>query len=173
VANWTCTLTEGLANTGTSVIQHLGSNESVANGADQEITVTPMHERTSGMSPLQMIEEWDKGCSVAGPASAGIGNPGYLERPEECVECTEGLVEALRKVLTDALPRLRELRLWHWQQAMECRAKGKMAREARTPMPSFDDRANQHIKFVQTLNDFFPMGDNAERDAENSCGHGV
>lgn len=45
------------------------------------------------MSPLEMIEEWRKGCSIAGPAC------GQNDSPAECHECTEGLIDALEDAL--------------------------------------------------------------------------
>jgi len=61
---------------------------------------------------------------------------------------------------------LREMRLWHWKQArgashvMDSRANRFERENAR-------DNWNLHMRFVQLLNDFFPMGDTAERDAAN------
>jgi len=40
-------------------------------------------------SPLEMIAEWRKGCSVA-------------QKPEECPECTLALINALEKSLTES-----------------------------------------------------------------------
>jgi hypothetical protein len=40
------------------------------------------------MTPLQMIAEWRKGCSCA-----------TLGKPEECQECTRGLIDALERNL--------------------------------------------------------------------------
>lgn len=47
------------------------------------------------MTPLEQISEWRKGCSCSRPG-----------KPEECLECTRGLIEALEKsirrtVMTD------------------------------------------------------------------------
>ena len=67
------------------------------------------------------------------------------------------------------LGRLRALRLWHWNEAMRQRRRTKGAKRAGEHTDEsrrFDQRAGQHIKFVQTLNDFFPVGDNAEQDAK-------
>ena len=62
--------------------------------------------------------------------------------------------------------KLRNLRLWHWREAMHYRKRAKVWRQrGKSDMErEMDERANQHIKFVQTLNDFFPMGDTAEQD---------
>lgn len=72
-------------------------------------------------------------------------------------------------VTPETLERLRELRLWHWRQALQCRRNAKVDREGECPLIEYinlmEAHANQHIKFVQTLNDFFPVGDTAEGDA--------
>lgn len=63
----------------------------------------------------------------------------------------------------DALLRLRALRLWHYRQLVDCR---RAASKAETPY--FAERCNAeaatHLGFVQSLNDFFEMGDTAEAD---------
>lgn len=72
--------------------------------------------------------------------------------------------------------RLRALRLWHWKQAMACRTSAQQYAEmidegwgdAAANSMRCDDlnaRANEHIFHVQTLNDFFPVDDTAEKDA--------
>lgn len=71
--------------------------------------------------------------------------------------------------------RLRKLRLWHWKQAMACRSSANQYADminegfgdAGANAMRCDDlngRANEHLYHVQTLNDFFPIGDTAERD---------
>ena len=66
--------------------------------------------------------------------------------------------------------RLRELRLWHWREAMKQRARERRLESFIVPLPEkvgqARELANFHIKQVQTLNDFFPMGDTAERDLQ-------
>lgn len=47
------------------------------------------------MTPLEMIAEWRKGCSIAGPAC------GQDDSPAECRECTEALIEALENKLKE------------------------------------------------------------------------
>lgn len=89
---------------------------------------------------------------------------GLREPPHQ----TQDPVETLRQMA--ALPdevriSLRSLRLWHWSQyllweAFEDRAwwpwdKQRCRREGTT-----------HIKAVQLLNDFFPIGDTADNDYE-------
>lgn len=46
------------------------------------------------MKPLEMIAEWRKGCSVAGPLVEPNGSPA------DCFECTEELVRALERRLS-------------------------------------------------------------------------
>lgn len=63
--------------------------------------------------------------------------------------------------------RIRELRLWHWQRALENRnwADNYRLSSTYTACAKYnDEQANRHIKYVQYLNDFFPVGDNAEDD---------
>ena len=46
----------------------------------------------------QMIKEWRKGCSCAGPMFDKMTNkPEGKTGPEECPECTKGLIEAIEK----------------------------------------------------------------------------
>jgi hypothetical protein len=77
-----------------------------------------------------------------------------------CGECRQ-TIPVVTNLLTQR--RLRELRLWHWQQCLTHR---KAAQGARTQ--SFRDlentAADEHIRAVQTLNEFFATGDTAERD---------
>lgn len=53
------------------------------------------------MSPLEMIAEWRKGCSVAGPLFDSMMTPDapHSTNPGECHECTMGLIVALEKAL--------------------------------------------------------------------------
>lgn len=77
-------------------------------------------------------------------------------------------------ITIDQLERLRALRLWHWRTALAIRANANAVRQTswykRKPdryeprAKAEDDAADQHITFVQTLNDFFPTGDSAEGD---------
>lgn len=80
---------------------------------------------------------------------------------------------------------IRALRLFHWRAACKAREQAKAAgerAEAASRDRQFmkadlnyaakmveqkvrkDVEADMHIKFVQTLNDFFPLGDYAEYD---------
>lgn len=70
---------------------------------------------------------------------------------------------------------LRKLRLWHWSQVLDYRAHeqrlqsgGRYPTQGKTlkaERDAFDRLAGKHIRAVQILNDFFPPGDTAERDA--------
>ena len=46
------------------------------------------------MRPLEMIAEWRRGCTVAGPLL------GYDDSPAECAECTDALIDAIESHLT-------------------------------------------------------------------------
>lgn len=69
------------------------------------------------------------------------------------------------------LDKLRELRLWHWNKVLTnsryivwCNRQGRPYTESQSYKLKVMDHAN-HMRFVQTLNDFFPVGDTAEKDA--------
>ncbi len=47
------------------------------------------------MTPLEMIAEWRKGCTVAGPLFNTIIEKDGKTSPAGCIECTEGLISAL------------------------------------------------------------------------------
>lgn len=61
-------------------------------------------------------------------------------------------------------PELRALRLWHWQQLVQCRERAKTC-AATTECAKQNTLADKHLGFVQVLNDFFMAGDTAEADA--------
>lgn len=63
---------------------------------------------------------------------------------------------------------LRALRLWHYREALYRRdiARQQESNGQTELMGIFDKIADQHIKFVQTLNDFFPTTDNSAQDDE-------
>lgn len=73
---------------------------------------------------------------------------------------------------------LRELRVWHWKQAQRSadsvrRLNSELQGESYVPqrallkrhMAGYNEQFIQHMKFVQTLNNFFPEADTAEKDA--------
>jgi len=65
------------------------------------------------------------------------------------------------------LARLRAIRLHHWDAAMSDRRLERFAEDAGNIKAaiSFRADANLHLTFVQTLNEFFEIGDTAENDA--------
>lgn len=65
----------------------------------------------------------------------------------------------------DALHRLRVLRLWHWRALLAARMHARSCASA-SLMRQYNDAADTHLKFVQSLNDFFENGDTAERDCQ-------
>lgn len=80
-----------------------------------------------------------------------------------CGECRKTIPYPLDMA---AQGRLRAMRLFHWRSVLAHRmyARGK----GLTPRFIKDENAvaDMHLGFVQTLNDFFAVGDTAERDAE-------
>lgn len=69
--------------------------------------------------------------------------------------------------------RLRTIRLWHWQMAMKHRKaetdlielKAKRGGSSlKSCIKTYADAANLHLTAVQTLNEFFEIGDTAEKD---------
>jgi hypothetical protein len=70
--------------------------------------------------------------------------------------------------------RLRELRLSHWRAAMKFRAAQRnleefKSRSLKDCIKRYDTYANEHLTAVQTLNEFFDIGDTAERDDANAA----
>jgi hypothetical protein len=64
----------------------------------------------------------------------------------------------------ESLGRLRALRVWHWRSLLRFR---NLARQAvnSDDVRRYNAEADTHLGFVQSLNDFFEVGDTAERDA--------
>lgn len=52
--------------------------------------------RVQAIKPLRDIAEWMRGCSC-----------GSVEHPEECLECTRALIEAIKRWLIHDLPESR------------------------------------------------------------------
>lgn len=85
--------------------------------------------------------------------------------------------------LTDfQLKLLRELRLHHWKESVKLRQWANrhmetspqyMSKEIQRKADLFNAHSNFHICQVQLLNDFFPIGDTAERDAEKDTQYGT
>lgn len=70
--------------------------------------------------------------------------------------------------------RLRALRLYHWRAAMKFRESQRdlevfKSRSLKDCIKNYDKFANEHLTAVQTLNEFFGIGDTAERDDANAA----
>lgn len=89
------------------------------------------------------------------------------------------VLNAVEKALTGS-QELRDLRRWHWNGAMHNRTAQRYYEEKAEKPSTYQARferaaqrrgrtADFHMRAVQALNDFFPVGDNAEndRDPEN------
>lgn len=74
------------------------------------------------------------------------------------------------------LIRLREIRLWHWRKVLDASCEIRYYELMQQQGNAWSGFGNAkllhakevhalHIGFVQTLNDFFPVGDTAEKDA--------
>jgi hypothetical protein len=125
-------------------------------------------KRTPGMSPLEVLAEFAKGCTNAGPAyDRMFGKPEGSSSPTECHDCTTHVLGHLEKLLKEMEPGLRAVRLWHWQMAMHYRALQRNDPRQRMK-DDFDKQAAWHLSCVQALNDFFPAGDTAERNNDAS-----
>jgi len=59
---------------------------------------------------------------------------------------------------------LRKLRLHHWQTALKLRAYGQTPGMRKSDTKHYDKKADFHLTQVQLLNNFFPIGDTAEKD---------
>lgn len=51
------------------------------------------------MTLAEMIAEWEKGCSCAGPAHDAIFHPKNPTSATECEPCTQGLIDAIKTKL--------------------------------------------------------------------------
>lgn len=81
-------------------------------------------------------------------------------------------------ITREILDEVRNLRLWHWREAMKARSYQSIAQtrahscagdatyaaRMQTLANDWDIQAHTHIKAVQTLNSFFPVDDTAELD---------
>lgn len=78
------------------------------------------------MTPLQMIAEWRKGCSCAGPEwERMFKKPEGSSSPAECSSCTEGLADALEKVLPELELKARLFDLLHKLEDIEWSGKAR------------------------------------------------
>lgn len=81
--------------------------------------------------------------------------------------CTTQVVEDVD------LESVRQLRLYHWhlalrhraaQQELEALATRRKSGSLKNCIKTYKDTADLHLTAVQTLNQFFPIGDTAEKD---------
>lgn len=71
------------------------------------------------MTPLEMIVEWRKGCTCAGPYyDRMLGKPPGTTQPEECHECTRALIESIEQSLRERKP-MKPLTYWLKQAASD------------------------------------------------------
>lgn len=71
--------------------------------------------------------------------------------------------------------RLRALRLQAWLMCVEFRSRARRAENHGSPRNmslELHARADEYLRTVQALNDFFPLGDTAERDASDALRNG-
>lgn len=79
--------------------------------------------------------------------------------------CTTEEVPTMQPYIVEGL---RNLRLYHWQAVLRLRRYAKDCEARRSDADHYNKRAVFHLTQVQLLNDFFPIGDTAERDNENA-----
>lgn len=100
---------------------------------------------------------------------------GRVHQPVNCRHCGKDLrLEACHcpGASEDATPchgqgELRAVRLWHWRQLLDGR-RVELALERMGADPHAAHQAsNFHLRAVQSLNEFFAIGDTAERDHES------
>ena len=72
------------------------------------------------------------------------------------------------KLTTEQVAGLRALRLYHYLAMVQLRAYANDDALEPNHRKHYNKRANVHLGFVQTLNDYFEIGDTAEGDA-SSC----
>lgn len=73
--------------------------------------------------------------------------------------------------VVDGIAALRQLRLWHWRRVLKYRKKEERQKNKDTEFGAeiarqTRNKANESMKFVQVLNDYFPADDTAENDYE-------
>lgn len=80
-------------------------------------------------------------------------------------DCTTEEVPTMQPYIVEGL---RALRLYHWQAVLRLRSYAADADMRKSDSEHYNKRANFHLTQVQLLNDFFPIGDTAERDNDNA-----
>lgn len=79
------------------------------------------------------------------------------------------------QVCPAGLARLRALRLQAWLACCHFRSHARAVEGyggARMKVLELHARADEYLRTVQALNDFFPLGDTAERDASDAVRNG-
>ena len=127
-------------------------NIAVAMAASPQYTFTPQ-ERWKREADVVMYE----GCIEELQALQDFVKQASTEPKAE-----DKAVEDYGKIAAEAL---RPIRLWHWKQVGIRRNYAALA-FSQKERNVHNAKANQHMKFVQQLNDFFPAGDTAEQDAK-------
>lgn len=96
----------------------------------------------------------------------------YRDLGDRLVRCSSVAVDIQRNMAPHAEPLkpevvdgLRDLRLYHWQAVLRLRTYADMRK---SDSEHYHKRANFHLGQVQLLNEFFPIGDTAERDNDNA-----
>lgn len=80
-------------------------------------------------------------------------------------DCTTEEVPTMQPYIVAGL---RALRLYHWQAVLNLRSYAADADMRKSDSKHYNKRADFHLTQVQLLNDFFPIGDTAERDNDNA-----
>ena len=80
-------------------------------------------------------------------------------------DCTTEEVPTMQPYIVEGL---RALRLHHWQAVLNLRSYAADADMRKSDSKHYNKRADFHLTQVQLLNDFFPIGDTAERDNDNA-----
>ena len=79
--------------------------------------------------------------------------------------CTTEEVPTMQPYIVEGL---RALRLYHWQTVLRLRSYAADADMRKSDSEHYNKRANFHMTQVQLLNDFFPVGDDVTKDADNA-----
>lgn len=95
-------------------------------------------------------------------------NVNYYKHEIKALDDIERVVHSELAAEVVRLIGLRALRLYHYQAMLRLRTYAADADMRDSDSKHYNKRANFHLGFVQTLNEFFPIGDTAERDNDNA-----
>lgn len=75
---------------------------------------------------------------------------------------------------SEALNKLRPVRLYHWRAVVRAEGHAAACRKDRKHRAAkqYEERAANHMKHVQALNEFFPVGDTADNDLQRERAQG-